>query len=140
MPKRNTRFLLILAFFIAAVKRGWTKTTDLILYLLTSDYELVGNDVLLAEYRKYAEAFNAMGLFKFLIKRVKIVNPLKEDVLKCLKCFPQTKLPMPFTPSAEAQKFLEIAYEAKADYIVTLERPLEHKIKILRPEEFLYNL
>ena len=47
-------------------------------------------------------------------------------------------------------KFLEIAYEVKADYIVTLDRDLldmrdknketrifRHKIKILRPEEFL---
>jgi len=50
-------------------------------------------------------------------------------------------------------KFLEIAYEAKADCIVTLDRDLlemrdknketqilEHKIKILRPEEFLQEL
>ncbi|ALV63865.1 hypothetical protein ADU37_CDS21680 [Thermococcus sp. 2319x1] len=50
MPKKNTRFLIDTNVFIAAVKKGWTKTMDLLLYLLTSDYELVGNDVLLAEY------------------------------------------------------------------------------------------
>jgi len=82
LPKRNTRFLIDTNVFIATVKRRWAKTTDLLLYLLTSDYELVGNGVLLAEYRRYAEVLNAMDLFKFLTKRVKIVNPSKEDVLK----------------------------------------------------------
>ncbi|NJE06992.1 type II toxin-antitoxin system VapC family toxin [Thermococcus sp. M39] len=88
MPKKNTRFLIDTNVFIAAVKKGWTKTTDLLLYLLTSDYELVGNDVLLAEYKKYAEALNAMDFFEFLRKRTKIVNPSREEVLKCLKYFP----------------------------------------------------
>lgn len=92
LPKRNTRFLVDTNVFIAAVKRGWTKTTDLLLYLLTSDYELVGNGVLLAEYRRYAEVLNAMDLFEFLRKRVKIVNPSKEDVLKCLKYFPPNQV------------------------------------------------
>ena len=42
--------------FIAAFKSGWTKTTELILELLTNkDYELVGNPVLLEEYRKWAQ-------------------------------------------------------------------------------------
>ncbi|HHI00006.1 MAG TPA: hypothetical protein ENL40_00765 [Thermococcus litoralis] len=59
MPKRNTRFLIDTNVFIATVKRRWTKTTDLLLYLLTSDYGLVGNEVLLAEYRRYAEVLNA---------------------------------------------------------------------------------
>jgi len=87
LPKKNTRFLIDTNVFIAAVKKGWTKTTDLLLYLLTSDYELVGNDVLLAEYKKYAEALNAMDFFEFLRKRTKIVNPSREEVLKCLKYF-----------------------------------------------------
>jgi predicted nucleic acid-binding protein len=88
LPKKNTRFLIDTNVFIAAVKKGWTKTMDLLLYLLTSDYELVGNDVLLAEYKKYAEALNAMDFFEFLRKRTKIVNPSREEVLKCLKYFP----------------------------------------------------
>ena len=108
LPKRNTRFLVDTNVFIAAVKRGWTKTTDLLLYLLTSDYGLVGNDVLLAEYRKYAEAFSAMDLFKFLRKRVKIVNPSKGGRSKMFEVLPlQTKLPMPFTqPHASKLRLL----------------------------------
>jgi len=42
--------------FIAAFKSGRTKTTELLLELLTNkDYELVGNSVLLEEYRKWAQ-------------------------------------------------------------------------------------
>ena len=92
MLKRNTRFLIDTNVFIAAVKKGWTKTTDLLLYLLTSDYELVGNDVLIAEYKRYAEVFNAMDFFEFLRKRIKIVNPSRGDVLKCLKYFPPSQV------------------------------------------------
>jgi len=54
----------------------------------------------------------------------------------------------------EDDKFLEVAYEAKADCIVTLDEDLldvrdeetkeasifEHKVKILKPEEFLRQL
>jgi len=40
--------------FIAAFKAGWTKTTELLLELLTNpEYELIGNSVLLEEYRKW---------------------------------------------------------------------------------------
>ena len=66
---------------------------------------------------------------------VKIVNP-KRKIELCR--------------DSEDNKFLEIAYEAKAEYIVTLDRDLlelrdekkevelfEHQVKVLRPEEFL---
>ncbi|WP_175060121.1 PIN domain-containing protein [Thermococcus sp. 2319x1] len=92
LPERNTRFLIDTNVFIAAVKKGWTRTTDLLLYLLTSDCELVGNDVLLAEYERYAETFNAMDFFEFLRKRIKIANPSREEVLKCLKYFPPSQV------------------------------------------------
>ncbi len=46
MPKRNTKFLIDTNVFIAAVKKK--RTTDLLLYLLTSDYGFVTNHVLLA--------------------------------------------------------------------------------------------
>ena len=40
--------------FIAAFKSGWTKTTELLLELLMNpEYELVGNSVLLEEYRRW---------------------------------------------------------------------------------------
>ena len=70
MPqKRSKKFLLDTNVFIAAFKSGWTKTTELLLELLTNkDYELVGNHVLLEEYRKWAQKLGSE-------------NPaLKEDV------------------------------------------------------------
>ena len=56
LQERSTRFLIDTNVFIAAVKKGWTKTTDLILNLLTNpDFEIIANDVLLAEYEKYSK-------------------------------------------------------------------------------------
>jgi len=47
--------LLVTNVFIAAFKSGWIKTTELLLELLTNpEYELVGNSVLLEEYRRWA--------------------------------------------------------------------------------------
>jgi len=48
------RFLLDTNVFIAAFKSGYTKTTQLILKLLSDpDIELVVNSVLLEEYRSW---------------------------------------------------------------------------------------
>ncbi|GEM_PF-4903421 len=47
--------MLVTNVFIAAFKSGWIKTTELLLELLTNpEYELVGNSVLLEEYRRWA--------------------------------------------------------------------------------------
>ncbi len=79
--------------FIAAVKRGWTDTTDLLLHLLSSSkYRLIANDVLLAEYRKYAERLNAMDFYEFLVRRVEVVNPKPDDVRKVLPYFPKNQV------------------------------------------------
>ncbi len=79
--------------FIAAVKRGWTDTTELLLHLLSSSrYRLIANDVLLAEYRKYAERLDAMDFYEFLVSRVDLVNPKPEDVRKVLSYFPKSQV------------------------------------------------
>lgn len=79
--------------FISAVKGGWTKTTDLLLYLLTNpDFEIVANDVLIAEYEKYAERFEAEGFFEFLKSRVNIVNPSGDEIEVCKQYFPEKEL------------------------------------------------
>ncbi|ASJ17461.1 hypothetical protein A3L04_10460 [Thermococcus chitonophagus] len=77
----------------------------------------------------------AILTYLFVNSSVILVNP-KEQVLLCR--------------DPKDNKFLEIAYEAKAEYIVTLDNDLldlrdenkevqiyGHRIKILRPEEFL---
>jgi len=51
--RKLKRFLVDTNVFIAAFKSGWTKTTELLLELLTNEEcELVGNSVLLGEYEK----------------------------------------------------------------------------------------
>jgi len=51
--RKSKRFLVDTNVFIAAFKSGWTKTTELLLELLTNEeYELVDNSVLLGEYEK----------------------------------------------------------------------------------------
>ena len=56
MPDRSSRYLLDNTVFIAAVKRKWTKSTELIYYLLDSPAELFANELLIFEYEKYARA------------------------------------------------------------------------------------
>lgn len=47
--------------FISAVKKGWTETTELVLKLITDfEFEIIANDVLVAEYEKYATELNAI--------------------------------------------------------------------------------
>ena len=89
----GSKFLLDTNVFIAAIKRGWTDTTELLLHFLTSKrYVLVANDVLMAEYRKYAEKLNALDFYEFIRRQVTIVNPSREEVLRVLQYFSETQL------------------------------------------------
>lgn len=67
--------------FIAAFKSGWTRSTEL---LTSPDYELVGNSVLLEEYRRWALKLSlerptlqgpATTLYSLLKDKVWIVKP-----------------------------------------------------------------
>ncbi|MBO8180634.1 MAG: PIN domain-containing protein [Archaeoglobus sp.] len=93
MQGRSTRFLIDTNVFIAAVKKGWTKTTELVLHLFSSPkYILVANDVLLAEYEKYARTLKAESFLEFLKLRVVIVNPSDEEVKVCRQYFPENEI------------------------------------------------
>ncbi|HEC86493.1 MAG TPA: type II toxin-antitoxin system VapC family toxin [Thermoplasmatales archaeon] len=93
MQERSTRFLIDTNVFIAAVKKGWTKTTDLILNLLTnSDFEIIANDVLLAEYEKYSKELSAEEFLEFLKVRVSVVNPSENEIEKCKSYFPENEM------------------------------------------------
>ena len=90
MQKRNTRFLIDANVFISAVKKGWTKTTELIFHLLTNfEFELIANDVLLAEYEKYAIELNALQFLEFLKIRLRVINPDEEGIGRCKPYFPE---------------------------------------------------
>jgi len=91
LQKRNTRFLIDANVFISAVKKGWTKTTELIFHLLTNfEFELIANDVLLAEYEKYAIELNALQFLEFLKIRLTMINPGEEEIERCKPYFPES--------------------------------------------------
>jgi len=95
LQKNSTasKFLLDTNVFIAAVKRGWTDTTELLLHILSDgNYHVIGNDVLLAEYQKYAERLNARDFYEFLRLRMEIVNPARKEVLRLLPYFPPDQI------------------------------------------------
>ncbi len=88
-----SKFLLDTNVFIAAVKTGRTDTTELVFHVLSDDkYRVIGNDVLLAEYRKYAERLNALEFYEFLRLRMEIVNPSRKEVLRLLPYFPPSQI------------------------------------------------
>ncbi|AJC72012.1 Nucleotide binding protein, containing PIN domain [Thermococcus guaymasensis DSM 11113] len=88
-----SKFLIDTNVFIAAVKRGWTDTTELLLHILSDEkYHIVGNDVLLAEYRKYVKKLSVEDFYEFLKLRMEIVNPSREEVLRALPYFPPTQI------------------------------------------------
>ena len=68
MPDRSSRYLLDNTVFIAAVKRKWTKSTELIYHLLDSPAELFANELLIFEYEKYARALDTHELLNYMKK------------------------------------------------------------------------
>lgn len=70
MHERNTRFLLDTNLFIAAVKKGRTRTTELVMRLIDGPEDLVADKALIAEYGKYAEDLKDNGqlLIRYLLK------------------------------------------------------------------------
>lgn len=83
MPAKNSRFLLDNTLFIAAVKRGWTSSTELLLALLDGPSDIIGNDVLLFEYEKYAKILGAYDLLRYLKRRVILTNPSPVEIKTC---------------------------------------------------------
>lgn len=87
--------------FIAAFKSGWAKTTELLLELLTNqEFELVGNSVLLEEYRRWSQKLSqefpalqelATALFSLLKNKISIVEPERYHLEACMPYFPESE-------------------------------------------------
>ena len=92
MPARSSRYLLDNTVFIAAVKRRWTKSTELIYHLLDSPAELFANELLIFEYEKYAKTLGTYELLNYLKKAVIQVNPSQEEIDACAAFFPESEL------------------------------------------------
>lgn len=76
--------------FIAAAKRGWTRTTDLILTLVEGEEDLIANEALIGEYRKYARELGDYGqlLLDQLFLKVVILEISDEAITRCKPLFP----------------------------------------------------
>jgi len=92
LPGRSSRYLLDNTVFIAAVKRRWTKSTELIHFLLDSPAELFANELLIFEYEKYANALGTFELLNYLKKMVIQVNPSQDEIDTCAAFFPESEL------------------------------------------------
>ena len=81
MHERNTRFLLDTNVFIAAAKRGWTKTTELVIRLITGQEDLLADEALIGEYSKYAADLGNCSqlLLGYLLQKVIVLELSDED-------------------------------------------------------------
>jgi len=77
--------------FIAAVKNGWTKSSELLSALLGGSAELVANKALLAEYEKYAQQLEAEYIFLYLKSRIILISVSDEDIQRCKLFFPESQ-------------------------------------------------
>ncbi len=91
MPGRSTRFLIDTNLFVAAIKRGKMRSTELLLVLLDGPWELVADDILVSEYQKYATKFEADAFLKILQRKVVVIEQSEEDILVCNPFFPLTE-------------------------------------------------
>lgn len=91
LRERSTRFLLDTNVFIAAAKSGWTRTTDLVLRLVEGDEDLIANDALVGEYRKYAADLGDYGqlLLDQLLQKIVILEISEEVIARCMPFFPE---------------------------------------------------
>lgn len=90
---RKKRFLLDTNVFIAAFKTGYTKTTQLILRLLSDpNIELVVNSVLLEEYRSWLNKLSskllhirgqAETLYTLIISKAVSIEPGHDHIEQC---------------------------------------------------------
>lgn len=92
MPVRGSRYLIDNTVFIAAVKRGWTKSTELVYHLLDSPAELFANELPIFEYEKYAKALSTYELLNYLKKALIHANPCQEEIDTCAAFFPESEL------------------------------------------------
>jgi predicted nucleic acid-binding protein len=87
---RSTRFLLDTNVFIAASKRGWTKTSELVLRLIEGEEDLIANDALIGEYGKYAGSLGDNGRFLYdrLLQKVAVLEISDDAITQCMPLFP----------------------------------------------------
>ena len=88
MLERSTKFLIDTNLFVAAVKGGKTKSTELLVRLIEGTWDLVADDILISEYERYSLMFGAHAFFKLVLSKVIVIEQSEEDILLCKSFFP----------------------------------------------------
>jgi predicted nucleic acid-binding protein len=76
--------------FIASAKRGWTGTTELVVRLIEGQEDLIADDALIGEYRKYAAGLGNYGqmLLNRILEKASVLEPSDAEIALCLPFFP----------------------------------------------------
>lgn len=79
--------------FIAAAKRGWTRTTELVIRLIEGQEDLIADEALIAEYRKYAVGLGNYGqlLLDQILQKAFVLEPSDGEIALCLSLFPENQ-------------------------------------------------
>jgi len=93
LHERSTRFLLDTNVFIAAAKRGWTRTTELIIKLIDGQEDLIADEALIGEYGRYAKDLGDFGqlLLYRLLQEVVVLEQSDDEISRCLPFFPENQ-------------------------------------------------
>jgi len=93
LHEKTTRFLLDTNVFIAAAKRGWTKTTELVIRLTEGQEDLIADEALIGEYRKYATGLGNYGqlLLNHILQKAFVLKPSNDEIVLCLPFFPENQ-------------------------------------------------
>jgi len=93
LHERCTRFLLDTNVFIAAAKRGWTKTTELVIRLIDGQEDLIADEALMGEYGRYAKDLGDFGqlLLYRLLQKVVVLEQSDDEIARCLPFFPESQ-------------------------------------------------
>jgi predicted nucleic acid-binding protein len=89
LHERSTRFLPDTNVFIAAAKSGWTRTTDLVLRIVDGEVDLIANDALIGEYKKYESCLGDYGqlLLDQLLRKVIVLEISDDFIAPCIPFF-----------------------------------------------------
>jgi hypothetical protein len=90
--ERGSRFFLDNNVVIAAVKRGWRESTELLMALFLSDVDLYANDELILEYERYIQKVLGLNhLYVLIQNRIIVFNPSNDSLKICRPFFPDSQ-------------------------------------------------
>jgi hypothetical protein len=78
LPERNIKFLIDTNLFVAAVKSGQTRSTDLLVKLIEGPWDLVADEILISEYERYSRKFGAHAFFQLIRRKVVVIEQSEE--------------------------------------------------------------